>query len=157
MNPRSRQRRYGTRVTSGNRASLTIKGAAAIAGIVCACVAPAADAAKGSGSFTRESIPAYEKQLAAGEIKQATFNAPKHTMRLTLKDGTHFHVLYQQGEEPKLRAALASSGVELPKAAKPHISHKLRYIAGGVLVVVLILIVLGLVVIRRRRRAANDY
>jgi hypothetical protein len=120
-------------------------------------MAPAAYAAKGSGTFTKESIPAYEKQLAAGEIKQATFNPPKHTMRLTLKDGTHIHVLYQAGEEPKLRAALASNGVVLPKAAKAHVGHKLRYIAGGVLVVVLILIVVGLVVIRRRRRAAMDY
>jgi hypothetical protein len=121
-------------------------------------MAPAAYAAKGSGHFTKESVPAYEKQLAAGEIKQATFNPPKHIMRLTLKDGTHFHVLYQRGEEPKLRAALASDGVVLPKAPKPRIGHKLRYIAAGVLVVVLILIVVGLVAIRRRRRAAaTDY
>jgi hypothetical protein len=120
-------------------------------------MAPAAYAAKGSGDFTKESVPAYEKQLAAGEIKQATFNPPKHTMRLTLKDGSHFHVLYQGGEGPKLRAALASNGVVLPKAAKAHVGHKLRYIAGGVLVVVLILIVAGLVMIRRRRRAATAY
>jgi hypothetical protein len=144
-------------VTSGNGASLTIKIAVAIACIVCGYLTPAAYAAKGSGGFTKESVPAYEKQLAVGEIKQATFNPPKHTMRLTLKDGAHFHVLYQSGEEPKLRAALASNGVVLPKAAKAHVSHKLRYIAGGVLVVVLILIVVGLATIRRRRRAAMAY
>jgi hypothetical protein len=78
-------------------------------------------------------------------------------MRLTLKDGAHFHVLYQAGEEPKLHAALANSGVALPKEAKPHITHKLRYIAGGVLVVVLVLVAGGLVVIRRRRHAAMEY
>jgi hypothetical protein len=144
-------------VTLRNNASLAIKAAAVSACIFGVCMAPAAYAAKGSGSFSKESLPAYERQLAAGEVKQATFNPPKHTMRLTLKDGTHFHVVYKHGEEPKLRAALASRGVVLPKAAKAHIDHKLRYIAGGVLVVALILIVAGLVMVRRRRRAATDY
>jgi ATP-dependent Zn protease len=144
-------------VTPGNKASLAIKIAVAIACIACVCMAPAAYAAKATGNFTKESIQAYEQQLSSGQIKQATFNPPKHTMRLTLKDGTHFHVLYQHGEEPKLRAALASKGVALPKVTKPHIDHKLRYIAAGVGVVVLILIAAGLVLVRRRRRAAMEY
>jgi hypothetical protein len=143
-------------VTSSNKASLAIKIALVVASVACLWTAPTASAAKATGHFTVESIQAYEKQLAGGEIKQATFNLPKHTMRLILKDGGHFHVLYQQGEEPKLHAALASKGVVLPKAVKPHIAHKLRYIVGGVLIVVLILAAVGVVVIRRRR-AAMDY
>jgi hypothetical protein len=144
-------------MTRTTRASLTIKIAVGVACLACAYLIPGAGAASAAKSstahFTQESIQAYEQQLARGQIKLATFSVPKHTMRLTLTDGRHVHVIYAHGEEQKLHAALAAKGVSLPAVPKHHTVHKLRYIAVGVLVVVLILAGVAFMVIRRRRRA----
>jgi hypothetical protein len=144
-------------MTRTTRASLTINIAVGAVCLACAYLilaAGVAGAAKGSAAhFTQESIRAYEQQLARDQIKLATFSVPKHTMRLTLKDGRHVHVIYSHGEEMKLHAALAAKGVSLPAVPKHHTVHKLRYIAVGVLVVVLILVGVAFVMIRRRRRA----
>jgi hypothetical protein len=149
-----------TRVTRRSRALQT---ALAVTSLACAWLVLASSPAvahakaKASAKFGQESIQTYEQQLASGQIVVAKFNPAKHTMRLTLKDGSRVRVTYLHGDEPKLRAALKAKGVSLPAVAKPKINHKNRYIAGGALVVVLILIVVGVVVISRRRRAARDY
>jgi ATP-dependent Zn protease len=149
-----------TRASSRSRA---LQRALAVAFLACVCLLLASSPAlahakaKASAKFGQESIQTYEQQLANGQIVVAKFNPAKHTMRLTLKDGSHVRVTYVHGDEPKLRAALKAKGVSLPAVKKPKINHKNRYIAGGALVVVLILIVVGVVLISRRRRAARDY
>ena len=139
-----------------------VQSACAVVFLACVCLLLIASpaAAKKSKSKVKvgeETIQVYEQQLAGGQIVVAKFNPPKHTMRLTLKDGKHVRVVYAHGQEPKLREALKAKGVSLPAVPKPKISHKKRYIAGAALVIVLILIVVGVVMISRRRRAARDY
>jgi ATP-dependent Zn protease len=150
-------------MTRALRRSLAIETALAVLCLVGACLVlvwspSAADAkSKPSAKFAQESMQAYEQQLASGQIKVARFSPAKHTVRLTLKDGSHVHVTYAHGEEPKLRAALLAKGVSLPAVAKPKVSHKNRYIAAGAVVLVLILIAIGVVLFIRRRRASDDY
>src|ERR1700677_2321798 len=147
-------------MTRARRPSLALEMALAVLCLACTCmmlVSSAAAKPKASTKSVQESMQAYEQQLASGQISVAKFSPAKHTMHLTLKDGSHVHVTYTHGEEPKLRAALLAKGVSLPGVAKPKISHKNRYIAAGVVVLVLILIAIGVVVLVRRRRAARDY
>jgi hypothetical protein len=123
----------------------------------------AAVAAESAVHYTKESMQAYEQQLAGGKIQSATFNKQIRSLHLTLKDGTLVLVHYGPKEEPKLAAALQAKGVPVTieskavaskEAAKP-VHHKLRYIAGGILIVVVIVVGAVLLVDRRRKQAAE--
>jgi hypothetical protein len=147
------------------RVSLTSRAVPAVALLACAFVlcASAAYAAEVTVHYTKESIQAYEQQLASGQIQAATFNKKVRSMHLTLKDGRYVLVNYPAHEEPTLAAALEAKKVPVTvlkpaaaakEAAKP-VHHKLRYIAGGILVVV-ILVVGGVLLVDRRRKLAAE-
>jgi hypothetical protein len=129
-----------------------------------ALAASSAAAAEGAVHYTKESLQAYEHQLAAGEIQSATFNKKVRSLHLTLKNGTLVLVHYGPKEQPKLAAALAAKGIPVTiesssatakeASAKP-VHHKLRYIVGGILIVVVIVIGVVLLVDRRRKQAAE--
>jgi hypothetical protein len=131
-----------------------------------ALLAPAAPAAgaEGTVTYTHESLKAYEQQLAAGQIRSATFNKRVRSVHLTLKDGRHMLAKYAAHEEPKLAAQLKAKGVpvtvEKPAEAlkelknKP-VHHKLRYIVGGIVVAVIV-VVGAVLLIDRRRKAARE-
>jgi ATP-dependent Zn protease len=109
--------------------------------------------------YTHESYEAFQRQLAAGKIRAVTFNKKPHSMRITLKDGSHVLAIYPSHDEPQLAAALSAKGVTVtvlkPKVkAKPAVHHTLRYIAGGILVVV-ILAILAVLLIGRRRNLTS--
>lgn len=109
--------------------------------------------------YTHESYEAFQHQLAAGQIHAVTFNKKPHSVRVTLKDGSHVLAIYPSHDEPQLAAQLTARGVTVavlkPKVkAKPAVHHTLRYIAGGILVVV-ILTILAVLLIGRRRNLAG--
>ncbi len=122
-----------------------------------------AGAAEGTVKYTRETLQAYEQQLASGQIQSATFNKRVRSLHLTLKDGRHMLVKYAAHGEPALAAQLAAKGVpvtiknpaEAAKEAKKPVKHKLRYIAGGILVVVVV-VVAGVLLFDRRRKTAME-
>ena len=129
-----------------------------------ALAAPLAQAAEPAIAYTKESIGSYEKQLAAGEIKEVTINKRLRSLRTTLKNGEHVLAKYAKKQESKYAAALEAKGVPVktltPTQAKAQakskpVHHKLRYIAAGVLVVILIIV--GVVLfVNRRRKAVLD-
>ena len=127
-----------------------------------AFAAPLALAAEPTIAYTKESIGQYEKQLAAGEIKQVTVNKFLRSLRVTLNNGQHVLAKYAKKQESKYAAALAGKHVPTTflsppqaKAQKGTVHHKLRYIAAAVLVAVLIIV--GLVLfVNRRRKAVLD-
>jgi uncharacterized glyoxalase superfamily protein PhnB len=132
--------------------------------VALALLAPAAGAAESAVHYTKESLQAYEQQLATGKIQAATFNKRIRSLHLTLKDGTLMLVHYGPKEQPKIQAALQAKGVPVTieqkaaaakEAAKP-VKHKLRYIVGGILVVVVLVIGGVLLVDRRRKLAAEE-
>jgi hypothetical protein len=129
--------------------------------LACAAVLPVAvaGAAAGTSAFTPESLQAFEKQLAAKQIKTVTINKRVRSLRTTLKDGSLVLAHYGRKEEPKLAAALAAKGVPVEvlkpaEAAKevPKKAHKLRYIAGGILIIVIVVVGTVLYVDRKRKR-----
>jgi len=105
--------------------------------------------------YQRESFPAFEGQLNAGQIETATFNKKAHTLHLRLTDGRHVLVSYPSHEEPQLAAKLEAKGVVVhvakKKKATKAVHHKLRYIAGGILIVVIIVVAAVLLIDRRRK------
>jgi hypothetical protein len=110
--------------------------------------------------FQRESVPAFEHQLTAGQVHAATVHAKAHELHVSLNDGAHMTVHYPPARETALVAALHKEGVPVKiavlthhKAAPAH--HKLRYIAGGVLIAV-ILVVLVVLLLGRRRALAEE-
>jgi hypothetical protein len=126
--------------------------------------ATVASAAESAVHYTKESLQAYEKQLAAGEIQAATFNKRVRSLHLTLKDGRHVLARYPPKDEPTLAAALKAKAIPVTiltptqaktEAAKTPVKHKLRYIAGGILVVVVLIVGAVLLVDRRRKHAAE--
>jgi|SRR5271165_189213 len=134
--------------------------------LACLCLLLGAGAAVAAEAivYTHESVPAYEKQLAANEIQEATFNKKVRNLHLTLKNGTHVLVKYPPKDEPTLDSALKSKGITVtflsPAAAKAEaaskpVHHKIRYIVGGV-VIVIIVIVGGVLLYNRRRRALEE-
>jgi|HubBroStandDraft_2_1064218.scaffolds.fasta_scaffold00761_3 hypothetical protein len=137
---------------SAMRASFTRRLAVALACLAYACltVFASAAAAKAIASAPTESVHAYERQLAGGEIKSATFRAKNHSLHLTLNDGHHVVVAYAPAQAGHLRAALKAHGVSLVTKSA---GHKLRYIAAGILIVLLLIVGGALLLIRRRRRA----
>jgi ATP-dependent Zn protease len=109
--------------------------------------------------YTHESYEQFQRQLVAGKIRAVTFNKKPHSVRITLKDGSHVLAIYPSHDEPQLAAALTAKGVTVavlkPKVkAKPAVHHTLRYIAGGILVVV-ILAILAVLLIGRRRTVTS--
>jgi len=143
-----------TRVTKGANARPLAVWAALLACAACALApwAPSAAAAKGSEHAPTESEQAFKAQLAAGEIKSATFRVKDHALHLVLKDGRHELVHLSGPPSAKLRAELTKHGAAVSKKSPP---HKLRYIVGGV-VVAAIVIGVGVFIWRRRRSAALD-
>jgi hypothetical protein len=113
--------------------------------------------------FTKETQQDYEKQLAAGEIKEAVFNKRIRSLHLILKDGRHVLFIYAPHEEPTLDSQLTQKGITVsvltPSAAKKEaakpVKHKLRYIAAGILVVVVIVVGAVLLIDRKRKSAAE--
>jgi hypothetical protein len=115
-------------------------------------------------TYTKESLPAYEQQLAAGQIASVTINKRLRSLRITLKDGSHVLAHYAAKQEPEVSAALKAKGVSVvvlsPAAAKKEASkapvhHKLRYIAGGILIAVVVIVGGVLFWDRRRKRLAE--
>ncbi len=118
--------------------------------------------AQGAGTvihYTHESYETFQHQLATGKISAVTFNKKPHSVRVTLKDGSHVLAIYPSHDEPQIAARLTAKGVTVkvlkPKhKAKPAVHHTLRYIAGGILVVV-ILAILAVLLIGRRRNVTG--
>ena len=151
--------------TLGLRSSVRALLAAALAaGCALVIAAPLAQAAEPAIAYTKESIGSYEKQLAAGEIKEVTINKRLRSLRTTLKNGEHVLAKYAKKQEPKYAAALEAKGVPLKtltptqataEAKSKPVHHKLRYIAAAVLVAILIIV--GVVLfVNRRRKAVLD-
>jgi uncharacterized cupredoxin-like copper-binding protein len=132
--------------------------ALAVAG---ASAAPAALAAsstahsEAAAHWKLESIQAYEKQLAAGEVKAAKFNLKKHSLHLILKDGSRVRIIFVPHQQGKYEASLKAAGVKIPTTRAP--SHKLRYIVGGIGIVLVIVIGVGIFLFVRRKRAEAEY
>ena len=146
------------------RASLLRTAALSLLCLVFVLPASGASAAEATVHYTKESIQAYEQQLASGQIKSATFNKKIRTLHLELKSGAHVLIRYPPKDEPTLAAALAAKHVPVtilkPAAAeaeskKAPVKHKLRYIAGGILIVVVIVVGAVLLFDRRRKRMAE--
>ena len=148
------------------RASLTAKIALLLACLTCGVVlsgAAGASAAEPVIVYKKESLQAFEKQLAAGQIKAVTVNKRVASLHVTLKNGEYVLAHYGKHEEPKQVAALQAKGVpvtvETPAVAiaeaKKPAHHKLRYIAAGVVIVVIILVG-GVLLIDRRRKLSAD-
>jgi membrane protein DedA with SNARE-associated domain len=129
--------------------------AALLVCLACACGVTVAHAAgsKSGENVAKESLQAFEKQLAAGEVKSAALKTKRHLLHVKLADGRHLTVEYTKSAG-RVRSELVAHGVTLPKVKAP--AHKTRYIVGGALVVVLILVLAGLLLWRRRRSAALD-
>ncbi len=128
--------------------------------LLAALALPVVGFAATTGTYTKESQQAYEKQLDSGVIALGTINKRLGSLRIKTKNGELFLYHYPKKGEPAVVAALEAHHVTVtvlkpseaakeihPKPAK----HKLRYIAGGVLIIV-ILIVGGVLVFRRRGR-----
>jgi hypothetical protein len=114
--------------------------------------------------YQKESMQAYEGQLAGGQIQTATFNKRVRSLHLLLKNGSHVLTIYPPHDEPTLVAALEAKHVPVTilkpadaskEAASKPVHHKLRYIAGGILVVVIVVVAAVLLVDRRRKLAAE--
>jgi hypothetical protein len=116
-----------------------------------------AASAIGAVHFQHESFGAFEKQLAARQIRAATFNKKAHTLHLSMNDGRHLLVSYPSHEEPQLAAKLEAKGVSVAvekkqkKKATAAVHHTLRYIAGGIVVLVIVVVAAVLLVDRRRK------
>jgi len=132
--------------------------------MLCALLAPAAARAAAAVHYEKESLQEYEKQLAAGQVKAATFNKKVRSLHLELTDGRHVKVIYGPGGEPALAKALEAKHVPVTiekaaqankEAKKAPVKHKLRYIAGGILLLVIVVVGGVLLVDRRRKRAAE--
>lgn len=119
---------------------------------------PALAAEEGTIDYVHESEADFAKQLAKREVASVTVNKRLRTMRVTLKNGSHYLAQYPKKQEPATVARLEAKGVSVTvlsksaaeKEAKPKKSHhKIRYIVGGVLIVVIVLVG-GLLLYRRR-------
>ncbi len=129
----------------------------------CACAIPASVA--GAVIYKKESLAAYERQLASGQIKEVTINKKLRSLRVTLKDGSYVVAQYPRKGSQKVEAALRAKNVPLTilkpaeanrEVVKKPVKHKLRYIAGGALVVVIALVAAVLMYDRKRNRDRED-
>jgi hypothetical protein len=105
--------------------------------------------------FQPESLSAFQRQLAAGEIHAVTFNKIPHSMHLSLNDHQHLLVVYPPQQYKAVFAQVTAKGVSVKfvkhaKAAAKPAHHKLRYIAGGILVLFIVVVLIVLLVGRRR-------
>jgi hypothetical protein len=122
-------------------------------------LAPVADVAAATPVFQHESFSAFEKQLAAGEIRSAEFNKKAHSLHLILKSGEYALVNYPSGhEEPAIKAKLEAKSVpvsieKVKGRAKAKAHHTLRYIAGAIVVIVIVVVTAVLLIDRRRKLA----
>jgi hypothetical protein len=123
-----------------------------------ALVLPAVGLAAAAVTYTKESLPAYEKQLKAGEIESVTINKLLRSVHVKTKNGELFIYRYPKKGEPATVSVLAAHHVpvtilEHSEAVKEvkH-KHKLRYIAGGILIVVILIVGAFLLVNRQRKR-----
>jgi hypothetical protein len=148
------------------RASPAKKSALLLSLIVLACLSAGAvsAAAETTIHFTKESLQAFEHQMAVSEIQAATFNKRVRSLHLTLKNGQHVLVHYGPGEQKKLQEELTAKSIPVTvlkpaqaqkEAAKTPVHHKLRYIAGGILIAVVIIVAAVLFYDRKRKRAAE--
>jgi hypothetical protein len=148
------------------RVSLTSKIAVAVAALACVFVlsVTVAVGAEAVVRYQKESMQAYEGQLASGQIQAATFNKKVRSLHLLLNNGSHVLTIYPPHDEPTLVAALTAKHVPVTilkpadaskEAASKPVHHKLRYIAGGILVVVIVVVAAVLLVDRRRKLAAE--
>jgi hypothetical protein len=138
---------------------------ALLAPILCLALAlPAAANAEETVTYTRETAPTYEAQLAHHEISSATFNKKIRRMHLTLTNGQHVFIHYKPKESRKLEAELKAHNVSFssltPTEAKAEqkklpVHHKLRYIVGGI-VIALVIVGAAVFFIRRRRMLAAE-
>jgi hypothetical protein len=131
---------------------------AALAATVFVLPASAADV-----HFQKESLAAYEGELAHHEVHAVTFHPGASTghLHISLNNGGHMTVAYRAAQQSDLvaKARAADARVKVatlaaPKATAAH--HKLRYIAGGVLVVVIVVVLIVLLIGRRRALADGD-
>jgi hypothetical protein len=109
--------------------------------------------------FQKETLKAYEHQLARHEVHADSFHPASPTasghLHVSLNDGRHMTVGYAASEQSRLLAQAQAKGARVlvasakAKTVKP-VKHKLRYYAGGALIVV-ILIVVGVLIVGRRR------
>jgi hypothetical protein len=121
-------------------------------------------AAETTAKYVDESQQAYEHQLAAGEIAEATFNKRIRSLHIVLRNGQHFRFRYPPKDQPTLAAALKATHVPVTiltpteakkEASKAPVKHKLRYIAGGILIAVVVIVGGVLLFDRRRKRMAE--
>jgi hypothetical protein len=137
-----------------------------VACVLCLLALPATQALaeETTVTYTKEAQQAYEQQLAAHQIAAVTVNKRVRSLRITLKDGTHFVAHYKAKEEPTVSAALKRAGVAVTvlsaaaaksEASKTPVHHKLRYIAGGILIAVVVIVGGVLFWDRRRKRLAE--
>ncbi len=138
--------------------------AACVLSLVLALPATQAFGEEATVTYTKESLPEYEQQLASGKIASVTINKRLRSLRITLKDGSHVLAHYAARGEPAVLAALNAKHVNVtvlsPAAAKKEASkapvhHKLRYIAGGILIAVVVIVGGVLFWDRRRKRMAE--
>jgi hypothetical protein len=131
-----------------------------LAMMLLAVLALSASAAYGAVGYVHESLPEFEAQLKAGQIREATINRRLRSVRVTLTDGRHMRAQYARGEEPHVRSALEAKHVAVsvlttsqPKQehVKRPVHHKLRYIAGGI-VIAIVVIVGGVALYNRRKQ-----
>jgi ATP-dependent Zn protease len=140
-----------------SRTSLVVKLAVVLTCLIglAATFTAAAGAARAKPPANTETMQVYEKQLAANEIKSATFRKKSHTLSVTLTDRHHAELAYAPSEEKQLRAALKAHGVSIVTKSP---GHKTLYIIGGVVIVVVSALILGgLLVVRRKRAAVEGY
>jgi hypothetical protein len=131
-----------------------------LAPVLLAQAASAAESpAPGTARYQPETEQAFQQQLAGGQIRTATINKRRRSVRLIMKDGRRLLVKYPAKQEPRVYRQLKANGVHvfvlgksqaLKEVPKKAVHHKLRYIVGGVLLAVIV--VVGTVLLVKRRR-----
>jgi hypothetical protein len=142
------------------RAPLIRRTAVSLACLAFVCLAmPTTGLAATAIHFQSESLTALRGQLGHHEVHALSFHPGTGTghIHVSLNDGRHMTVIYATSEQPQLIANARAEGIRVtiakakPKAAKPAVHHKLRYIAAGILVVVIVVVAAVLLVDRRRK------
>lgn len=104
--------------------------------------------------FQTESLGAFNKQLAAGQVHAVTFNKKPHTIHISLNNHQHMLASYDSKNFDALEKQIQDAGVpvliEHPHANTAPVHHRLRYVAAGVLIV--LIVVIGVVLWLNKRR-----